>query len=151
MPGAYHFFSLSPTMKTDQKSPYTPNKFTYTIGDQIRFQISLNGSNLYTKLWKICGKKWCYRNEKMQLLFIIENTIRVFLVFWKVVGCPSKNTRCPKQLPLSNSTTHDVVGSIWTSALTLILVLGGMTRFTFGLPIRPITIISCRLIFFWIN
>ena len=40
-------FLLTSPFPTDQKSPYTLKKFTYTIEDQIRFQTALNGSNLH--------------------------------------------------------------------------------------------------------
>jgi len=36
-------------------------------------------------------KRWRYKNEKLNLLFIIENIIRVFLAFLEIAGCPSKN------------------------------------------------------------
>ena len=78
--------SSSPTMKIDQNPPYTPHQCTYTTGEQIHFQTALNG-------------KWCCINEKILLLFITENTIRVFSTFRKFVGCPSKNVGCPKQFP----------------------------------------------------
>ena len=58
----WHFSHFS-TMKTDQKSPYTPKKFMYTIRDQIHFQTVLNGVT-YTKLWKIYGKKMTLQKWK---------------------------------------------------------------------------------------
>ena len=44
----------------------------------------------YTDLRKFCGKKWRCKNKKILLLFITENTIRVFLAFRKFAGCPKQ-------------------------------------------------------------
>ena len=45
----FFFLHSSPfsMMKIDKNSSYTPHKHTYTIRDQICFQIVLNGSNLH--------------------------------------------------------------------------------------------------------
>lgn len=44
----------------------------------------------YTDLRKFCGKNGAAEIKKILLLFITENTIRVFSAFTKFVGCPKQ-------------------------------------------------------------
>ena len=43
------------------------------------------------------GKKDTTKMKKTNMLFVIKKY--PFLVFWKNVGCTSKNDRCPQAVP----------------------------------------------------